>query len=379
MRRSRCWSTLFVTLVLNGSPGIVGAAPTDSESDPAGSSVELAEPLPNEPTQEAQAVRRQRTFVWGELNLVGAYSSSDERIDSTPRPQRSSVGFEVAGVRRREFSRVAAPAGRLAGVRFDVHPLLIYDPIDNAVELVVHDAWLQLDLTDRRQTKLKLGHFLIPFGQNPVLEPRGFFLLPLTSKDLGFKRDWGLSAQRGVGNHALEVALTAGSGLGVHLMDGSYLLTARLGTPTYKDLQVGISILAGRVPEIRAEELLSTEPLSRWRFAGDGIYKLGTYTVLKAEVAAGRDRDTPVAGYQFGFDYIPPRAQDLEIKSQISSWFNDLDDRSSDDTDLTVGLSYSLNTVTSLSAYYMVDLHRADSGEDHRLFLQMHIFSRIHS
>ncbi len=83
-----------------------------------------------------------------------------------------------------------------------------------------------------------------------------------------------------VGERSLEIALTAGSGLGFHLHRNRRLITARLGTPTYKDFQYGLSALYGKVPEIRAEDLL---------------YKLGVYTVLKAELAAGRDGASPVA------------------------------------------------------------------------------------
>ena len=87
------------------------------------------------PTQEAEAEplrHKSRYFLWTELNLVGVYSSLSGEFDSTPRPQRTSVGFEFAGVLR-DGRRLKRPAGGgVDRVRFDLHPLAIYDPIEDA-------------------------------------------------------------------------------------------------------------------------------------------------------------------------------------------------------------------------------------------------------
>ncbi|MFQ5740416.1 MAG: hypothetical protein ACE5JX_15520 [Acidobacteriota bacterium] len=315
-----------------------------------------------------------RTFFWTEINLVGFYSPGSGDFDFSPRPQRTSAGFEYAGQLSRNHVTKALFGDALQRADFDIHPLVIFNPVDDRLKFVFHDAWLRLGLGDRRRSSIKAGHFLIPFGQNPILEPRGFFILPLTAADLGFKRDWGVAFQSSLGDYSYEVALTAASGLGFHHRSGGYLLSGRIGTPTYRDFEYGLSMLYGKVPEIRAERLLPGAPVSRWRLGGDMIYKYGNYTLFKGEVAGGKDSEAPVLGYQLEVDYVFPRFQRAEARIQFGSWFNDLRQSRSDDTFLLPGLSFSLTTATTLSFHYLQDLRRTSRSSDSRIFLQLHFY-----
>lgn len=313
-------------------------------------------------------------FFWFELNLVAAYSARGERFDFSPRPQRTSAGVEFAGRLPEGSPLQDAFGGLLQDASFDIHPLMIINPVDDRIRLVFHDAWIRWKFKNRRNASIKAGHFLIPFGQNPILEPRGFFLLPLSALDLGFKRDWGVSFQSMLGEYVYEVALTSGSGLGFDRRDGSYLVSGRIGTPTYRDFQYGISALYGKTPEIRAERILSDKAVNRWRLGVDAIYKYGNYTLLKSEFAAGKNADGPVFGFQLEADYIFPQFQDWEIKAQFGSWLRDLPGRRSDDVFQAASLSYSLTTAATLGLHFVHDFRRADAMTDDRIFMQLHFY-----
>jgi len=146
---------------------------------------------------------------------------------------------------------------------------------------------------------------------NPILAPRQRFILPIEATDLGLKWDWGLDLKGPAGEYDWEIALTIGSGETLrkpHLFEGSdrtsYLITGRIGHPTYWNFQQGLSFLFGNLrPSMRAPPMLFTMsmqqmfwdpralsdiPISRWRIAYDVFYKHGTYLMTGGQLSYGQ-------------------------------------------------------------------------------------------
>ena len=126
------------------------------------------------------------------------------------------------------------------------------------------DTWIKFD-TKWDRTKFYIGSRNLPYGHNPKLDGNLSFLPNLTSFDLGISRDIGFFFKTPVSeNLDIEFALSAGGWLiGTPVAievatigfdfdknlkyEGNWLGTFRLGTPTFKDSEIGVSLLGGRL------------------------------------------------------------------------------------------------------------------------------------
>ncbi len=249
----------------------------------------------------------------------------------------------------------------------DLHPRVLFGPTTrdgsfDDLDFAPQDFWLRFNPLGIDRLGLRVGQFVIPYGDNPTLAPRQRALLPVEAKDLGLKWDWGVGVKGPFQEFDWEVAATLGTGESWHSprpLSGSDrrtgLITARIGAPTYRDLQYGLSVLYGDLPVIRGAELLQPEPISRRRIGLNARLKQGTYVSLGGQLTFGDDgvrtdagatRD--VVGYRAWLDWVDPAVPDIRATLQLDSVGRERRGRDADDTAVALELAYSMSTAVTL-------------------------------
>jgi hypothetical protein len=271
-------------------------------------------------------------------------------------------------------SRRAPGRGKIDLLGIDLHARLSDVPGPEGLDLYFADAWALFGIGGQR-SQLRVGHFNIPFGMNPVMEPRGIFLMPLEAADLGFKKDWGLAWQRELGQYDVEAGGFLGTGGDLHWRQGSYLLCGRAGTPTFRDFEYGVSMLYGDVPATMGNARLDETPIRRVRGGLDAMYMYGNYTVFKAELAAGSDDGRTVLGSLLGIDWVPPRSTRWAFSFQAQGLRKNVAYGTDDNASVTWEASFALGRLTMLR-FDIVRTLASATGPATDLFLMIHDYRR---
>jgi len=319
--------------------------------------------------QEAFA---EQALFYKEINLIGGYSDREHWIGKSAELM-NSLGFEY-------YKKFSNDYGDF--LTADLQMRMAYDsaePRDDAWGLQIHNAWLQYKLNSAQ--RVKFGHFDVPFGLEQVLDTHGTLLQTLADANIGFKQDWGFALDGALPNFDYNAALQIGSGMSIYRKDGSFLATTRIGTPTGRNLQGGISLMYGKVLEsigmftFPRAELVCDKTVLKKRVGLDGQYLFGPY-LMKAELAYGKDENKNVIGYLYELDYTLPKLQNCELQAQFQSWQHDLNKRGSDDSTLSVGVAYKLNSQITLRAAVAHDFNLMEGGEDDKVLFQVYYFGR---
>jgi len=317
--------------------------------------------------QEAFA---EQTLFYKEINLIGGYSDQDKWVGKSSE-LLNSVGFEYY----RKFSNDYGDF-----LTTDLQMRLTYNSkrsAEDAWGLEIHNAWLQYKLNS--VNKVKVGHFRPPFGLEQVLDTHGTILQTLTPRNIGFKKYWGLALEGTLPGFDYSAALQLGSGMSIYRRDGSFLSSFRIGTPSDRNAQGGISFLYGKTLETEGmstyprADLLSDNVVLKKRVGLDGQFNFGPY-LMKSEVAFGQDGHENVLGYLAELDYTLPKLQNLEFQLQYQSWQHHLGEKGMDDSTLTTGLSYKLSQSVTLRTAYMHDFNLMGEREDDQVLLQIYYF-----
>jgi len=135
------------------------------------------------------------------------------------------------------------------------------------------DGWLNI----------KAGHLEMPYGLEWIFDSNGTLRDYQLGPNLGIKADWGVSANGVLKNFEYEVSVTRGLGMEIRDIGDSYAICGRIGTPSDRQLVVGLSGFHG--------EVISPGPLvNRTRFGIDVQRQLGAWTLL-GELSVGDDND----------------------------------------------------------------------------------------
>ncbi|MFC2076878.1 hypothetical protein ACFLT7_07335 [candidate division KSB1 bacterium] len=315
-------------------------------------------------------------WTYYDFSLSGLYSSRDSSFGSHSVPPRTFVGFEYV----RKFTD--GPAGLSI---FDIYAHLDNDPVFERLRFYFLDARARFEIEGKNRFGLRyleLGHFRLPYGIQPFYDPRGVFVMPLTVYDLGYKYDWGMNFIGDWGKNNYEVALTNATGLGFHWVPKRYLLCARVGTPRFKDLQYGFSLLYGEVPMIMLDKMHWTRGITRQRIAFDFVYDYRKRVVFQGEFLLGRNDEVDLFGYMWQMEYVPPRFQNLEIITQLQLLHNAgflAVPRSYrlDNSYGTLGFSYSIGQNTMLRLFLVHNFNVVSAQQylgkrnDSRLVMQL--------
>jgi len=313
-----------------------------------------------------------QSLFYKELNLIAGYSDRKEWVGKSS-DLMNSVSFEYY----RKFSNDYGDF-----LTADLQLRLAYDSSEaweDAWGLEIHNAWLQYKLSPVH--KIKFGHFDPAFGLEQVLDTHSTLLQTLAPKNIGFKKDWGVALEGALPNFDYSAALQLSSGMSIYRKDGSFLATSRIGTPAGRNLQGGLSLMYGKVLEIVGMstfprgELLSEQAVLKKRVGLDGQYLFGPY-LFKAEAAFGKDENKDVLGYLYEIDYTLPKLQNCELQLQFQSWFHDLDRKGTDDSTVTLGAAYKLNSQVTLRLAFAHDFNLMEGREDELFLAQFYFYGR---
>ncbi len=309
-------------------------------------------------------------LFYKEVNLIGGYSSRDHWVGKSFELM-NSVGFE-------DYRKFSGEYGDF--MTTDLQVRMAYDSMENSHDawgLQVHNAWLKYKLSP--EANLRAGHFDPAFGLEPQLDTHGTILQTLAMDDIGFKKDWGIGLEGALPKFDYKTALQLGSGMGIYRKDESFLATARIGSPTSQNFQYGFSLLYGRVLEsegmktVPRDKLLSDKATLKKRLGMDSQYLFGP-CLFKGEVAYGKNGGDEVLGYLGEIDYTIPKYQKCELEFQFKSWINDLGKSSSDDSTLTMGVSYRLNQDITFRTAFSHDFNMTGQKEEDKLLVQFYYF-----
>jgi len=304
-----------------------------------------------------------------EAIVIGGYSDRDQWVGKK-RSLKNSVGFEY-------YKKFSDEYGDF--LTLDLQMRMAYDSREDrsdAFGVEIHNAWLEYKLGLGKS--IRLGHFDPAFGLEPVLDTHGTLLQTLASKNIGFKKDWGLAYKGLLGNYDYQLAAQLGSGMGIRRKDGSFLLTGRISTPQTGDTQVGLSFLYGQTLEstqswtIPAPELVSGKTIRKKRVGADFQCPLGLFA-FKAEAAAGDNEGKTVAGGLAELGYTVPEQQNLKLKMQTLYWSNDWEEKKARDLRLSPVIEYSISSTTTVRLGYFHDIY-SSGDEDKMIVLQFYYF-----
>jgi len=348
-------------------------------------------------TDEGKKVKSPESFFYKELVFSPEYLFDGNNLRFRDVNPATSVGFEYFRVFSGEYGdRVATDLQvrfpimghrkklfRNAGANFNLNTDFDQNKMDDVLTTEwrllyeIHNAYANFKLNDGR-SNIKIGHFDVPFGLEPLIDTHSTLLQTQTSKNIGFKQDWGLSVNGALPSFDYEVAATLGTG-GVEKIsreDGSYLLSGRIGAPSSENFQYGFSLLYGRVfPSVYGtSDYLFEKALLMRRLGLDGQYLYRSY-VFKGEIAYGKDEDRHVLSSLFEVDYTLPKYQKWQLEAQIKSFINDLEKSGSDDTIMTLGVSCKVTKEVTLRANYIHDFNLRLGGEEDILGFQLYYYS----
>jgi hypothetical protein len=310
------------------------------------------------------------SLFYREFNLIGGFSDRDRWVGKNSELV-NSAGFEY-------FRKFSGEYGDY--LTTDLQMRIGYDSMANSRDawgLQVHNAWLLYKLG--QSAKFRFGHFAPAFGLEPQVDTHGTILQTLAMKNIGFKRDWGAGLEGSLFQFDYKTALQLGSGMSIYRKDRSFLVSSRIGSPSGRNLQYGISVLYARVLDsmglwtVPRGELLSGKAVFKKRAGVDAQYLFGSY-LFKAEAAYGENDRDEVLGYSGEVDYTFPKRQNLALELQLQSWRNEPEKRASEDSTLSVGASYKLSQNTTLRAAFSHDLNMAGVKEEDKFLVQFYFF-----
>jgi len=311
-------------------------------------------------------------LFYKELNLIGGHSRKDGWVGHT-QELSNSVGFEHYGKFSGDYGDFLTTDLQVRGA---YNP---NEPFSDAVSCEIHNAWAEYRVNNA--VKIKGGHFEPAFGLEQVIDAHSTILQTLAMEDIGYTKDWGAELRGSLRAFDYWVAFQLGSGMSIRRIDSSYLVTARIGTPAGRDFQYGISALCGNVLETEGmstfpkNHLLSNEAVRKERIGFDCLYNWNSF-VLKGETAYGINDSKNVIGYLVEADYTPPKAQAWEFETQFQSFVNDLGKSRTDDSTLSVGLTYKLSQTITLRAAFQHDLNIYHQERDTRFLVQFYYYGK---
>jgi len=311
-------------------------------------------------------------LFYKELNLIGGYSRQKGWVGETGELS-NSVGFEHYGKFSSEYGDYLTTNLQVRGA-YNAN-----ERFSEAMSCEIHNAWAEYRITS--EVKLKAGHFEPAFGLEQIVDVHSTILQLLTMQNVGYTKDWGVELRGSLPKLDYWVALQLGSGMSIRRIDSSYLFSARVGTPAGNDFRYGVSALCGNVLDTEGmstfpkNHLLSNEATQKQRIGFDCLYDWNSF-VFKAEADFGSNDNAPVIGYLLEADYTPPMSQNWEFDAQFKSFVNDLRKSRTDDSTLSLGLTYKLTQTITLRAAFVQDLNQYQQPRDTEFLLQFYYYGR---
>lgn len=341
---------------------------------------------------------RENLLFRKEVILGGSWS--DERNQITG---RNSIGFEVL----KKFSDKKGDWGnaliQMRLVRYDNQFILMNNNkvppnhVDDTHdwELEFHDAYFKYSGRFKGRLNFRIGHYDVPYGLEQNVDTHSTLIQLITVRNIGFKKDWGVSIGGQLPEIDYEFAFTRGSGIEYIDRGENFLLSGRVGTPADENFSFGISGLYGKPKDsmgvMRGKKLGVTgkpntwfgstaipedDIIRRWRIGLDSIYLYGPFT-FKGELSYGEDVNQDVINGVLEIDYFFPGMDErLEMILQVQSAYQDINTSGGDnDTFSTLGLNYKISNAVTLQFTYRHDFQRLkDTKDDDIIAMQIYCY-----
>ncbi len=322
-----------------------------------------------------------------EVILGGFWSDERSQIAG-----RNSIGFELL----KKFSDKKGDWGstllQLRFVRYDHQYILMNNNkvppnhVDDTHdwELEFHDAYFKYSGRFKGRLNFGIGHYDVPYGLEQNVDTHSTLIQLISERNIGFKKDWGISMGGQLPEIDYEFAFTRGSGIEYVDRGKNFLLSGRIGTPADENFSIGISGLYGEPIDsmgiMRGKELgVMGEPntwfgstiipeddiIRRWRVGLDSIYLHGPFT-FKGELSYGEDVNQEVVNGVFEIGYFSPGMDErLETLLQVQNAYQDINTSGGDnDTFLILGSNYKITNEVTLQFTYRHDFQRLKNTKD---------------
>lgn len=350
----------------------------------------------------------QRTFVFKEVVLSGMVSFdgvaglprgdlTDDYVEWSPRPPGTYVGVDYVRTFGEEAEVNRWFPDWLPLVAMTLHPRLVWDRTEThdclqPVKFAPQDLWIRLNPWGVDRLMLRIGQFVIPYGATPILAPRQRLQLPIEATDLGLKWDWGIDLRGPIGEYDWEIAATLGLGEAWHspklfadIDHRTFLVTGRIGSPTYWDFQHGISFLIGDLNRLMATRRFVGISISRWRVGYDMFFRRGLHLMAGAQVTYGEEgfvgggHPSRVLGTRVWVDWVPRANEDLRLSAQVERVHRSLVTEAWDgkeDLATILEARYSLTTAISVVAAYREEIRRSMGDENDAIYVSLVYYAR---
>lgn len=243
----------------------------------------------------------------------------------------------------------------------------------------LHDFYFNYTRRGRGRTNVKVGHFDVPFGIEPLVDTHFTLRQYQAMHDAGFKKDWGAELNGVLPDFDYAVSVTTGTGMDLTGLDKDpYLFAGRIGTPSDRNTILGVSALHGEViddhgahrvdeGDPRGDFRQIEDMVRRWRVGLDGTHLMGQWT-LRGEAAGGEDFDQAVFN---GLGEIEWTNRNEMFSAYLQGRYNGQDgfDGWDEDVQSRLGLKWRLNTTFALSAQWIHEFahYAEEKGGTHRI------------
>lgn len=229
---------------------------------------------------EIKLDKQQTTFFYTQLNLQAGYVHylADEGIDIANLNPSNQLAFQLflkdEETLQRGYVKSISPVSYKFRFSIPFNTSLSKDGNRKAnLSFRLLDTWVKLD-TKWDRTSIWIGNKSIPYGHNPELDPVSSFMTNLTKLDLGFNQDLGVFLKTPLTSGLdLELSLTSGGFLNKPIWtydnlidygknldpvlkisnftyDNTWLVTSRIGQPSYKKDEFGLIAIAGYIHNV---------------------------------------------------------------------------------------------------------------------------------
>lgn len=225
--------------------------------------------------------KQQTKFYYAQVNLHGGFlndNTNGERWDVASKGPKNQAVFQVYSINKKTLQKGYVKKFALKGWKFRMgfeydHNVDILGVNSSNINFKLYDTFLKFG-TKWDRTSLVIGNKSIPYGHNPKIDPVVSFMINPIKADLGFAQDLGIFFKTPIANNLdMELAITSGGVLnkpvlvcndlivndnsnidikpdfkfGKYDYNDTWLVTSRIGTPTFKKNEFGLILVSGNI------------------------------------------------------------------------------------------------------------------------------------
>ena len=282
--------------------------------------------------------------------------NQNQALDNTSRIY--ALGIDTHKVFTDSNGDVGYGVGQLYWTKLSNHmpvPFLFSSKDDS--DFIIREAHLNYTAGPNWLPNIRVGHFTLPFGLEESIDTNGRLLDYYHGKNLGTKLDWGVSFNKVISQIEYNFSYTLGGKDKAKSVDGSYAVTGRIGSLSYHDFVIGLSIFDGKIDDI-----------SRKRLAIDWQFYWGTWGVL-GELALGEDNKQSQGWQKEKYSLIELNKTSINNQLKLYSQliFKDKEFQKSTDKLINIGFSYQFTTQLELSLSGVKQVNSPASGQKQQL------------